>query len=80
MELQRAVLDVVVEQIHMDEAQIDNTWTLLDLGATSFASVQLFMLLEERFGIEFSSDQVADLAVLPILRFHEVVSRARAAS
>jgi acyl carrier protein len=57
---------------------MDDSWTLEDLGATSFDSIQLFMLLEEHFDISFSREQIAELVALPVAKFHEVVGRAHA--
>lgn len=76
--LRDAVIEVVVAATGLDPHDIGRRWTLADLGVTSFATMRLVMALEERFGVELSAGQVAQLVGLPVARFHEVVVQAHA--
>ena len=47
------------------DREFGTEWSLLDLGLTSFRIMQALMEVEERFGIEFSEDEVMRFPTVP---------------
>jgi acyl carrier protein len=59
------VLGVLAEATGLERGELGTEWSLLDLGLTSFRIMQALMELEERFGIEFSEDEVVKFPTVP---------------
>ena len=56
--IEQQVKKVVAEQLSINEADIKNESAFIsDLGADSLDTVELFMALEDTFGIEIPDDQ-----------------------
>ena len=59
------VLEVLAEATGLEARELGADWSLLDLGLTSFRIMQALMQIEERFGIEFSEDEVVKFPTVP---------------
>jgi acyl carrier protein len=59
------VLEVLAEATGLERREFGTEWSLLDLGLTSFRIMQALMEVEERFGIEFSEDEVMKFPTVP---------------
>jgi acyl carrier protein len=54
MDVREKVKQIIVEQLGVDEAQVDDTASFVDdLGADSLDIVELVMAFEEAFGKDF---------------------------
>ncbi|MBI3210769.1 MAG: acyl carrier protein [Candidatus Solibacter usitatus] len=57
MSIEAKVKQIIVEQLGVDEAQVDNTASFIDdLGADSLDIVELVMAFEEAFNIDIPDE------------------------
>lgn len=62
MSVEKEVIDIVVEQLGVDRADVDLSKSFLeDLNADSLDLTELIMTLEERFGFEISEEDAEKL-------------------
>lgn len=62
MSVENEVIDIVVEQLGVDRADVDLSKSFLeDLNADSLDLTELIMTLEERFGFEISEEDAEKL-------------------
>lgn len=62
MSIENEVIDIVVEQLGVDRADVDLSKSFLeDLNADSLDLTELIMTLEERFGFEISEEDAEKL-------------------
>lgn len=62
MSVEKEVIDIVVEQLGVDRADVSlNKSFLEDLNADSLDLTELIMTLEERFGFEISEEDAEKL-------------------
>jgi acyl carrier protein len=62
MSVENEVIDIVVEQLGVDRANVDLSKSFLeDLNADSLDLTELIMTLEERFGFEISEEDAEKL-------------------
>lgn len=62
MSVENEVIDIVVEQLGVDRAEVDLSKSFLeDLNADSLDLTELIMTLEERFGFEISEEDAEKL-------------------
>ena len=59
------VLDALSEATGLERSEFGSAWSLLDLGLTSYRIMQALMQVEERFGVEFSEDEVVRFPAVP---------------
>jgi acyl carrier protein len=59
------VLEVLAQATGLERRELGTEWSLLDLGLTSFRIMQALMEVEERFGVEFSEDDVVKFPTVP---------------
>ena len=58
------LLESLAQATGLTRGELDSTWSLLDLGLTSFRVMQALMRIEETFGIEFSDDEIVQFPVV----------------
>ena len=62
MSIEKEVIDIVVEQLGVDEADVSASKSFVeDLNADSLDLTELIMTLEERFGFETSEEEAEKL-------------------
>ena len=62
MSVEQKVKQIIVEQLGVDEAQVDNTASFVDdLGADSLDIVELVMAFEEEFSVEVPDEDAEKL-------------------
>lgn len=62
MSLEKEVIDIVVEQLGIDEADVSSEKSFVeDLNADSLDLTELIMTFEERFGFEISEEEAEKL-------------------
>ena len=62
MSLEQEVIDIVVEQLGVDKAEVTPQKSFIeDLNADSLDLTELIMTFEERFGLEISEAEAAKL-------------------
>ena len=62
MAVKEKVKQIIVEQLGVDEAQVDDTASFVDdLGADSLDIVELVMAFEEEFGVEVPDEEAEKL-------------------
>lgn len=78
MSLKQEVIDIVVEQLGVDKAEIDETKSFVeDMDADSLDLTELIMTFEERFGCEISEQDAAKLKTVgDVIRYIEAKKNA----
>ncbi len=62
MSIEKEVIDIVVEQLGVDEADVSASKSFVeDLNADSLDLTELIMTFEERFGFEISEEEAEKL-------------------
>lgn len=62
MTIEQEVIDVIVEQLGVDEADVSREKSFVeDLNADSLDLTELIMTYEERFGLEISEEEAEKL-------------------
>lgn len=62
MSLEKEVIDIVVEQLGVDEADVTLEKSFVeDLNADSLDTTEMIMTLEEKFGFEISEEEAEKL-------------------
>lgn len=62
MSIEQEVIDIVVEQLGVDKAEVTIEKSFIeDLGADSLDLTELIMTFEERFGLEIAEAEAAKL-------------------
>ena len=62
MSIEKEVIDIVVEQLGVDEADVSPSKSFIeDLNADSLDLTELIMTFEERFGFEISEEDAEKL-------------------
>jgi acyl carrier protein len=65
MSVEQRVKQIIVEQLGVDEAQVDNTASFVDdLGADSLDIVELVMAFEEAFDIDIPDEDAEKIATV----------------
>lgn len=65
MDVREKVKSIIVEQLGVDEAQVDDTASFIDdLGADSLDIVELVMAFEEAFGIDVPDEEAEKLTTV----------------
>jgi len=65
MDVREKVKQIIVEQLGVDEAQVDDTASFVDdLGADSLDIVELVMAFEEAFGIDVPDEDAEKLTTV----------------
>ncbi len=65
MDVREKVKQIIVEQLGVDEAQVDDTASFVDdLGADSLDIVELVMAFEEAFGIDVPDEDAEKIATV----------------
>ena len=65
MAIEQKVKQIIVEQLGVDEAQVDDTASFVDdLGADSLDIVELVMAFEEAFDIEIPDEDAEKIATV----------------
>lgn len=65
MAVEQKVKQIIVEQLGVDEAQVDDTASFVeDLGADSLDIVELVMAMEEEFGIEIPDEDAEKIQTI----------------
>ena len=65
MSVEQKVKQIIVEQLGVDEAQVDNTASFVDdLGAASLALVELIMAFEEAFDLDIPDEEAEKIATV----------------
>ena len=65
MSVREKVKQIIVEQLGVDDAQVDDTASFVDdLGADSLDIVELVMAFEEEFGVEIPDDAAEKIATV----------------
>jgi len=59
------MLEALTSATGLERKELDSAWSLLDLGLTSFRIMQALMQIEERFGIEFSDEEIVRFPAAP---------------
>ncbi len=68
------VLEALAEATGLEPPELGSAWSLLDLGLTSYRIMQAVMQIEERFGVEFSEDEVVKFPAVPASDLGRLVS------
>jgi acyl carrier protein len=65
MSVEQKVKQIIVEQLGVDEAQVDNTASFIDdLGADSLDLVELIMAFEEAFDLEIPDEEAEKISTV----------------
>ncbi len=65
MSIEAKVKQIIVEQLGVDEAQVDNTASFVDdLGADSLDIVELVMAFEEAFNIDIPDEDAEKIGTV----------------
>lgn len=65
MSIEAKVKQIIVEQLGVDEAQVDNTASFVDdLGADSLDIVELVMAFEEAFNIDIPDEDAEKISTV----------------
>jgi acyl carrier protein len=65
MSVEQKVKQIIVEQLGVDEAQVDNTASVVDdLGADSLDLVELIMAFEEAFDLDIPDEEAEKIATV----------------
>ena len=65
MSIEKEVIDIVVEQLGVDEADVSASKSFVeDLNADSLDLTELIMTFEERFGFEISEEDAEKLKTI----------------
>jgi acyl carrier protein len=65
MSIEQKVKQIIVEQLGVDEAQVDNTASFVDdLGADSLDIVELVMAFEEAFDIDIPDEDAEKITTV----------------
>ena len=65
MSLEKEVIDIVIEQLGVDEAEVSVDKSFVeDLNADSLDLTELIMTFEERFGFEISEEDAEKLKTI----------------
>lgn len=59
--MENSIKAIIAEQLGVSEEKVTDAKTLQELGADSLDSVEIFMALEERLGIEIPEEQAEKL-------------------
>lgn len=59
------ILEALAEATGLERRELGSSYSLLDLGLTSYRIMQALMQIEERFGVEFSEDEVVRFPAVP---------------
>jgi acyl carrier protein len=68
--LEQRLASLIAEKTKLDEADINADLNFEDSGLDSFARIELIILIEETFGVEFSDSESANIAT-----FADIVSQ-----
>ena len=73
MSLEKEVIDIVVEQLGVDAAEVDASKSFVeDLNADSLDLTELIMTFEEKFGFEISEEDAEKLKTVgDVVRYIE---------
>ncbi len=65
MSVEQKVKQIIVEQLGVDEAQVDNNASFVDdLGADSLDIVELIMAFEEAFDLDIPDEEAEKIATV----------------
>ena len=65
MSVEQKVKQIIVKQLGVDEAQVDNTASFVDdLGADSLDLVELIMAFEEAFDLDIPDEEAEKIATV----------------
>ena len=65
MSVEQKVKQIIVEQLGVDEAQVDNTASFVDdLGADSLDLVELIMAFEEAFDLDIPDEDAEKISTV----------------
>jgi len=65
MAVEQKVKQIIVEQLGVDEAQVDNTASFVDdLGADSLDIVELIMAFEEAFDLDIPDEEAEKITIV----------------
>jgi len=64
-QIEKKVVEVIAELLHLDESNIEpNSLLIEDLGMDSFAAVEMLFKIEEEYDLEISDEEMIKLKTI----------------